>query len=63
MGRWIAVGKAPGWDDLAKFTRLRAMPLGGQQPAAIWRKRHANDLVVSNDSSRPASAGETTLIR
>ena len=20
MGRWIAIGKAPGWDDLAKFT-------------------------------------------
>jgi hypothetical protein len=20
MGRWIAIGKAPGWDNLAKFT-------------------------------------------
>jgi hypothetical protein len=20
MGRWIAIGKAPGWDDLATFT-------------------------------------------
>jgi hypothetical protein len=20
MGRWIAIGRAPGWDDLAKFT-------------------------------------------
>jgi hypothetical protein len=21
MARWIAIGKAPGWDDLAKFTQ------------------------------------------
>jgi hypothetical protein len=27
MGRWIAIGKAPGWDDLAKFrTELKDTP-------------------------------------
>ena len=30
MGRWIAIGKAPGWDDLAKFT-------AGLKETSKWR--------------------------
>jgi hypothetical protein len=30
MGRWIAIGKAPGWDDLAKFTE-------GLKATSQWR--------------------------
>ena len=27
MGRWIAIGKAPGWDDLNRFTtEMKATP-------------------------------------
>lgn len=33
MGRWIAVGKAPGWDDLAKFTtEMKDTPLWRPDP-------------------------------
>ena len=30
MGRWIAIGKAPGWDDLTKFT-------DGLKETSKWR--------------------------
>ena len=30
MGRWIAIGKVPGWDDLAKFTEAL-------KPTTQWR--------------------------
>lgn len=30
MGRWIAIGKVPGWDDLTKFTTE-------MKPTAAWR--------------------------
>ena len=33
MGRWIAVGKAPGWDDLAKFTaEMKDTPMWRPDP-------------------------------